>query len=47
LHSRTDTFSPAIARSAISVAVINSPIVAFNDCSSFRNSFSRLFSITQ
>ena len=33
LHSRTVTFSPAIARSAISVAVISSPIVAFSDCS--------------
>ncbi len=36
-----------MARSAISVAVINSPIVAFSECSSAFSRFSRVFSSMQ
>src|SRR6185312_15742628 len=42
LTSRTACLSPPIARSAISVAVINSPITAFNECSSALRRLRRL-----
>src|SRR5262249_44444664 len=47
LTSRTVCLSPPIARSAISVAVISSPIVAFSECSSAFRRCSRLLSRMQ
>jgi hypothetical protein len=47
LTSRTVCLRPPIARSAISVAVISSAIVAFSECSSAFSRFSRLLSSMQ
>src|SRR4051794_21314484 len=47
LTSRTVCFSPPIARSAISVAVISSPMVAFSECSSAFKRCKRLLSSMQ
>ena len=47
LTSRTVCLRPPIARSAISVAVISSPIVAFSECSSAFSRFRRLLSSMQ
>lgn len=47
LTSRTVCLRPPIARSAISVAVINSPIVALSECSSAFSRFRRLLSSMQ
>src|SRR5262245_14533833 len=47
LTSRTVCLRPPIARSAISVAVISSAIVAFSECSSAFSRFKRLLSSMQ
>src|SRR5262249_14232176 len=47
LTSRTVCLSPPIARSAISVAVISSPMVALSECSSAFSRCSRLLSSMQ
>ena len=47
LTSRTVCLRPPMARSAISVAVINSAIVALSECSSAFSRFSRLFNSMQ